>query len=764
MSQGLGGAKIVTPESHIEFLHVVGLLQMFQKPDANPRSITDSNRYLLKMVLEGLLKNTNDLNEERADISHYSRISRDGDHQQETGPGLFLRFNPADLCESFSDHKTRLSSGTNTQARLVDARDTYFVLDKLYAVCLATDAMDDDLLEGSWSHSISGYLQERTSPPKTRGTGQWLLEDDIFIRWRSRPDGIFWLSGSHGTGKSTMTSFILDTLQSNKRDGEIFAIYRIDPGFRAPSTVAGILWEILIQLRLREPAGKTQLDLQSVLTDLLQSGDRLTLSRMNYIFSKAKHCLKAHETLYLFVDGLSDFESQNDRDLLHGLFDHAGRFDPNHRIKLFISCSQRFFGTRDFGGSLRVDIDNHPKAKRDLALYVKDAFHKRPEDQDLGKLWKIVRSQPGNSFLRARLILQSAGLVSGADSPTRGTAGHIYPGVSAELPTLFAELFGQIENKDRKVVTSALHWIVYAARPLHATELLSAVYLQTGTELSHTDILKVCGSLVVMDENRTFRTAHYSVRDFLESTIKGDSSALSLEANEMIAGTCLDSLYPHSLLRSLRLLTVNSAGLKPERTERPRGHGQSLLGYARRYWIRHYKLAEPGSSYIAGLLHGCLYKCLSSFDLVNTALKVGARFGFPKLVRLELEMGANVNFASGPEGHTPLIWAVKSGHFDTVKLLLEYGADPQIPSGSGVTPLMFAVANGHLEIMELLLEHGSRSLVAHDWEYSLSSTSSVADSITDEPCLESILTLETVFLPPCTTCGAVETCYQVTHS
>jgi ankyrin repeat protein len=58
----------------------------------------------------------------------------------------------------------------------------------------------------------------------------------------------------------------------------------------------------------------------------------------------------------------------------------------------------------------------------------------------------------------------------------------------------------------------------------------------------------------------------------------------------------------------------------------------------------------------------------------------------------------------------PLKNAAARGHFDVVKLLLERGADPNLPE-PGIAPrghaLYAAVANGHHEIAKLLLNHGA---------------------------------------------------------
>jgi ankyrin repeat protein len=59
---------------------------------------------------------------------------------------------------------------------------------------------------------------------------------------------------------------------------------------------------------------------------------------------------------------------------------------------------------------------------------------------------------------------------------------------------------------------------------------------------------------------------------------------------------------------------------------------------------------------------------------------------------------------------TPLNNAAGAGHLEITKLLLEHGADPNLPE-EGIAPrghaLYSAVYNGHYEVAKLLLEHGA---------------------------------------------------------
>ena len=55
-------------------------------------------------------------------------------------------------------------------------------------------------------------------------------------------------------------------------------------------------------------------------------------------------------------------------------------------------------------------------------------------------------------------------------------------------------------------------------------------------------------------------------------------------------------------------------------------------------------------------------------------------------------------------GWTPVIYAVRYGHVDCMKVLLAQGANPKVRSKSGSTLLHIASINGKAKCLEALLE------------------------------------------------------------
>ena len=94
---------------------------------------------------------------------------------------------------------------------------------------------------------------------------------------------------------------------------------------------------------------------------------------------------------------------------------------------------------------------------------------------------------------------------------------------------------------------------------------------------------------------------------------------------------------------------------------------------------------------------------------INAAHKVlvkAMREGNTDTVKLLLELGADIN-AKNNYGWTALIYAARWGNTDTVKLLLELGADINAKNNYGWTALIYAARWGNTDTVKLLLELGA---------------------------------------------------------
>jgi ankyrin repeat protein len=109
-----------------------------------------------------------------------------------------------------------------------------------------------------------------------------------------------------------------------------------------------------------------------------------------------------------------------------------------------------------------------------------------------------------------------------------------------------------------------------------------------------------------------------------------------------------------------------------------------------------------------------------------TPLLLAAREGHVESVRALLDAGADINQPSAGDRTTPLLIATINGHFDLAKLLLDNGANPQAAAENNATPLYAALnvewapkalypqpraqmnqKTTYLELMKALLDKGA---------------------------------------------------------
>ncbi|MCY3897528.1 MAG: ankyrin repeat domain-containing protein [Caldilineaceae bacterium] len=93
----------------------------------------------------------------------------------------------------------------------------------------------------------------------------------------------------------------------------------------------------------------------------------------------------------------------------------------------------------------------------------------------------------------------------------------------------------------------------------------------------------------------------------------------------------------------------------------------------------------------------------------SEALFTAIKKGDVETVRLLVEAGADVNAAEGFGGNTPLHEAVEEGNAEIVQILVDAGADIEAEGFMGQTPLGLAAEEGASEIMQILLGQGADS-------------------------------------------------------
>ncbi len=114
-------------------------------------------------------------------------------------------------------------------------------------------------------------------------------------------------------------------------------------------------------------------------------------------------------------------------------------------------------------------------------------------------------------------------------------------------------------------------------------------------------------------------------------------------------------------------------------------------------------LDERGRIRNSKLVHEGHFHSYNNLDDLTFAIIHGR----DNIVKLLLEIGADINSEDSASGHSPLIFAITNGHLSVVKVLLNYGVNLEAKSLSGRTGLIEAAASGYTEIVQVLINAGA---------------------------------------------------------
>ncbi|KAF4344543.1 hypothetical protein FBEOM_1511 [Fusarium beomiforme] len=295
---------------------------------------------------------------------------------------------------------------------------------------------------------------------------------------------------------------------------------------------------------------------------------------------------------------------------------------------------------------------------------------------------------------------------------------------------------------DRDRAFALLRWTAFAYAPLTVYEITEAILITQFGELNpdeypenidddyiRTEIVGLCAPLLEIRDSlgksspgyRTLHIPHFSVRQYLIAHLP-----LAWMQTNDILHMCHQKVHhtviARACLQYLSLPQVWEAETQENDIDIP---SESLLLYAAVNWTWHAKLGFLDSSFL-DLSKAFLSKNNTCFkSLVNYLAKVHARLWSedtviqPQLRPLEyvfyvgwIEMAGylmdevDIN-EIGAVGRSPIFSACEAGSAESVKMLIQCGADLNIKDATGTTCLHLATRDGLEEIVKILIDRGA---------------------------------------------------------
>ncbi|KAI0433014.1 NACHT and WD domain protein [Xylaria sp. FL1042] len=416
-----------------------------------------------------------------------------------------------------------------------------------------------------------------------QGTCDWVLKEETFNRWLSTEDsasGVLWLNGSPASGKSVLSSFIINYLTERKICCQYFYIRF---GDRTKRTLSLLLRSIAYQIAQADSNILHEvIDLKEEATDIENSDPKIIWQRIyKSIFFKAGDL----PPLYWVVDGLD--EAENPQAILR-LF-HDLSVSPKQIRVLFTSrrtldlttAIMRIPHTLYLG---EISVESHVD---DVRCYVTQELAMSGTTEFKQNITTRILEGAQNNFLWVRLAVEKL------------NACHRLADVELalqQLPEGMEALYGRMVSSipkdplDKALAIRILKSIVCALRILTVIELSQALGEDTSELLDiHKSIVNLCGGLVVVDNDGNVSMVHQTAREYLLDPTHGDAYIDRNLAHEELFFSCMKCLTTAGLRAKL------NRGSKPE-----------FLDYAACFWSSHLVAIKSDSEPLSDTLRSFL--------------------------------------------------------------------------------------------------------------------------------------------------------------
>jgi WD40 repeat protein len=439
-------------------------------------------------------------------------------------------------------------------------------MEKVSALLAITEAPEDDF----------NFYHDRWM----RGTCSWILSDSAFIHWMQSPisSQTLWISGSPGSGKSILSSFLINYFRDRGINCN-FYFFRF--GDRAQRSAGSFLRSLAFQIAQKSPAYKQRLEELYDTGACLEKNDVKSLWQK--LFLSAWGRLEANRPIYIVVDGLDESDSPQ---TLLTLF---SSIPPCISLRLLIvsrptptlsSCFDKF------PESMHVTRMSAESTGKDIPLFVENE----------------LRSMHGSTLHRQKLIDDVIQRASGnflwVQLAVKAVLGrHTKDGIEQvlqKIPTGMRPLYQRMEEAmaesleadDQRLAKALLAWVTCSQRSLSLDELSQALEPEFPhiLDLSYT-IHQVCGNLLIVDRKSRVTLLHQTAREYLTEISTGPFSVDPSKAHEELFLRCISCLCdPH-----LRFQVGKSTA-------------PVLLSYAARSWSFHLQRASAESEHVFAAL------------------------------------------------------------------------------------------------------------------------------------------------------------------
>ncbi|KAI0440189.1 hypothetical protein F4803DRAFT_528424 [Xylaria telfairii] len=456
-----------------------------------------------------------------------------------------------------------------------------------------------------------GTHHKIASKGRVEGTGAWFLKRREFKEWRTSSwSSVLWLHGIPGSGKTKLTSLVIDELVGHEHVAYFYCMRNpVEPQRAQCDKILGSLVRQLATVGPNQPilgpVGKCYedaVDGAGEFEDQAWTTDE-SVEVLLQLFDE-------YPAVTLVLDALDEVCQDNRQELLGALGNLIRQ--SNSLVRIFISSRSNYDIALSLTGAPNIYIGADDNAEDissfiDKKLAEAKLLHGNLSPSLRNAIVNTLKDGAKGMFRWVDLQIQSLRpLKVAADVRTRLGA------LPTTLEASYWEIYEQIKDSGENALalaTFTFQWLLYAKEPmsLHGVASLASVRLAMDLDTKYTavEVLDVCSNLIVKRAGH-FEFAHLSVREFFERlSNRRIDTYLPEEGHAALAQACLlllnQALVPGKATRERIEKCMLPRGLElesnsEEDSSRARWRTSKHLGTLHSKALRaYYKLDNIGS-------------------------------------------------------------------------------------------------------------------------------------------------------------------------
>ncbi|WEW56343.1 hypothetical protein PRK78_001786 [Emydomyces testavorans] len=401
--------------------------------------------------------------------------------------------------------------------------------DEQYAMLERLDQKHQEAIDQQTKTSIVNWLtplqmsqiHQTISDQAEKGSGQWFLELNAFLKWQEGKNNLLWCWGIPGAGKTVIASIVVNHLRQSRGHDQkdkigIAAIYL--KYNNSDQTIDNVLGSLLRQLVQEfEPLPCELVGLYE------QHRGRNTMPSLAEITEVLKSTFDNFDEVFLVLDGLDECNEG----LRWDLIDQLEKFGS----KLRLLVTSRYLNAIDEElanfdrfeikanrADIELFIDYQIKKNRNLRRLVLKSPNLRADIKDA-----VVKTAE-HMFLLARLHVESLATAAGLSVRYVRQKLQSLPNTLTATYDSAMQRIAEQEPDHKKIAFKALAWVTYAFQTLSLKQLQHALAIEPGdSELDEELIIEghsitaLCAGLLIIEKRTNMvNLVHYTTKSYFD--------------------------------------------------------------------------------------------------------------------------------------------------------------------------------------------------------------------------------------------------------